>query len=72
MVWAAEPRPERPKTPGDAIETVVARQSAQGGARSETQKGLKIPLPARRVCVNKNRIADFVNSFQVARSTQFP
>jgi hypothetical protein len=30
-----------------------------GGARSETQKGLKIPLPARRVCVNKNRIADF-------------
>jgi hypothetical protein len=29
-----------------------------GGARSETQKGL-IPLPAGRVCLNKNRIADF-------------
>ena len=39
MVWAVEPRPERPKKPGDAIETVVARHSAPAAPAPRHKKG---------------------------------
>jgi hypothetical protein len=58
MVWAAYPRPERPKKPG-----LWSKPSSRGIAHRwrllRDTKRAEDPPPARRVRVNKSRIADF-------------